>query len=47
MPLFIDTGTPATSPVLCYFDLSEGIGGNVTFTTFAFDADGIIPLLVA
>jgi hypothetical protein len=45
--LYIDTGTEATSPVLCYFDLANGGGVNVTFTTFAFDPDGIIPLLVA
>lgn len=45
--LYVDTGTEATSPVLCYFDLSAGTAVNVTFTTFTFDPDGIIPLLVA
>lgn len=44
--LYINTGTPATSPVLCYWDLSGG-GTNVTFDGAAFDPDGIVPLLVA
>jgi hypothetical protein len=47
MPLYVSTGTPSTSPVLCYFDLSQGLGGNVTFTGFDFDAAGILPLQVA
>lgn len=28
----VSTGTAATSPVVAYADLSEGLGGNVTFT---------------
>lgn len=45
--LHIATGTASTSLVLCYFDLSEGLGGNVTFTGFDFDADGILSFQVA
>lgn len=47
MPIYIDTGTPATSPVICYFDLSEGVSANSTFTGFDFDVDGIVPFQVA
>lgn len=44
---YVDTGTPATSPVLAYTDLSEGIGGNVTCTGITWDPDGIIQFTVA
>lgn len=45
--IIIDTGTDATSPVLALVDLSEGLGGNITFTGIEWDAAGITPYLVA
>lgn len=45
--IYVDTGTPSTSPVVAYVDLSEGVGGNVTVTGIAWDTDGIVPFVVA
>lgn len=43
--IYIDTGTPSTSPVLGYGDTTGG--GNGTFTGGNWNAAGIIPLVVA
>lgn len=45
--LFIYTGSLATSPLIGYVDLSEGVGGNVTVTGVAWNAAGILPWTVA
>lgn len=45
--IYVDTGTPATSPTIAFVDLSEGLGGNVTVTGILWDADGIVPFVVA
>lgn len=42
--LYKDTGTPSTSPVLCYFDFgSDQISSNGNFT-IAWNAEGIVNL---
>lgn len=46
--VYVDTGTPATSPVLAVVDLLGGVGsGNVTCTGVNWDALGILPAVVA
>lgn len=45
--VYVDTGTPSTSPILAYTDFSEGVGGNVTVTGYQFDAAGILAFAVA
>jgi len=45
--VYVDTGTPSTSPVLCYVDLSQGVGGNITCTGITWAAGGILPATVA
>lgn len=46
--VYVDTGTPATSPVLAVVDLLGGVGsGNVTSTGLNWDAAGILPAVVA
>lgn len=45
--VYVDTGTPATSPIRAYTDFSQGVGGNVTVTGYQFDADGIYAYVVA
>lgn len=46
--VYVDTGTPATSPVLAVVDLLGGVGsGNVTCTGLNWDALGILPATVA
>lgn len=41
------TGTLATSPVLAYADLAEGVSGNITFTALNWNASGIVPFVMA
>lgn len=43
--VYVDTGTPATSPVIAYIDFSGG--GNTTLTGIAWNASGIVPFTVA
>lgn len=45
--IYVDTGTPSTSPILAYTDFSQGAGGNVTVTGYQFDAAGILALVAA
>lgn len=46
--VYVDTGTPSTSPVLAVVDLLGGVGsGNVTCTGLNWDALGILPATVA
>jgi hypothetical protein len=45
--IYVNTGTPSTSPVIAYVDLSQGVGGNVTVTGINWDAAGIVPFVVA
>lgn len=45
--IYVSTGTAATSPVIAYVDLSEGVGGNVTVTGITWNASGIVPFVVA
>lgn len=45
--IYVDTGTPSTSPLIAYVDLSEGAGGNVTFTGMLWNAAGIVPFAAA
>lgn len=45
--VYVDTGTAATSPVISYTDLSEGVGGNVTVTGIAWGAGGIVDVTVS
>lgn len=45
---YVDTGTPATSPVLSFTDFSEGLGGNVTLTgTDSMSTSGLLEAVVA
>lgn len=44
---FIYTGSLATSPLLNFLDLSQGVGGNVTCTGIQWDAAGILPAVSA
>ena len=44
----VSTGTASTSPVLAYVDLSEGVGGNVTFTgTTTLSTTGFLKAVAA
>ncbi|MBO9523912.1 MAG: hypothetical protein J7518_20450 [Nocardioidaceae bacterium] len=45
--VYVDTGTPATSPILAYTDFSQGVGGNTTVTGYQFDSAGIYAYAVA
>jgi hypothetical protein len=45
--IYVSTGTAATSPVIAYVDLSQGVGGNVTVTGIVWDSAGIVPFVVA
>lgn len=45
--IYVDTGVPGVSPVVSYTDLSEGLGGDLTVTGIQWDADGILPFVVA
>lgn len=45
--VYVDTGTPSTSPILAYTDFSQGVGGNVTVTGYQFDSAGILAFVVA
>lgn len=45
--ILVDTGSAGTSPLIAYVDLSEGAGGNVTFTGMAWNAAGIVPFAAA
>jgi hypothetical protein len=45
--IYVDTGTPSTSPILGHTDFSQGAGGNVTVTGYQFDAAGILAYVVA
>lgn len=45
--VYVDTGNPATSPVLSYTDLSEGAGTNVTVTGITWSTSGIVGITAA
>lgn len=45
--IYLDTGTPSTSPILAITDCSQGAGGNVTNTGYQFDTAGILALVAA
>lgn len=45
--VYVDTGTPSTSPVLTITDLSEGTATNVTVTGITWATDGIAAITAA
>lgn len=45
--VFVDTGNPATSPVLTITDLSEGAAVDLTVTGLTLDASGIAAITAA
>jgi hypothetical protein len=45
--VYVDTGTPSTSPILTITDLSEGNGANVTVTGITWNTAGIAALTAA
>lgn len=45
--LVVDTGTDATSPVVGYWDLSDGGGSDVSVTGLAFDTGGLLAVVVS
>lgn len=44
---YVDTGTPATSPILGYTDFSNGTNVNTTVTGYVFDTLGFLAYTVA
>ena len=45
--VYIDTGTPATSPILCATDFSDGTGVNQVITAAVLATNGYAALTAA
>jgi len=45
--VYVDTGTPSTSPVLSITDLSNGTATNLTVTGITWSSSGIVELTAA